>query len=435
MLVSRASTLVETDALSSSRLGRSGWETELVHLAGALNASEVYDEHVVRVGPEHGVRVRRVYHAHGSSVERCVLTGDEELARRWSGAAAGTPLDEWARGAGIGTPTRSIPARLADAEDAEDARGWLMEVAQDPRGLEAAFPHARRIADRAWAHDGVALPTRAKFVGPIFVGAGATLPDDAVLVGPLLMPDRAGITPEDVDQVVVRRERSSRYWWPVHSDRPKSYRWSKRLFDIVVSAAALVVLSPVFAAVALLILIEDGRPVFFRHRRQTIFGREFDCLKFRSMVRNADAMQAKLRQSQQNAVDGPQFHMDNDPRILRIGHVLRATQLDELPQLINVLRGDMSLVGPRPSPDRENQYCPSWREARLSVRAGITGLWQVCRQRGQHTDFQEWIRYDIEYVQHRSWGLDLWILWKTVARFLPRAIRGDQAPRPPYWRS
>ena len=87
---------------------------------------------------------------------------------------------------------------------------------------------------------------------------------------------------------------------------------------------------------------------------------------------------------------------------------------DELPQFVNVLRGQMSVIGPRPSPERENRFCPAWREARLSVRPGLTGLWQVCRTRAPETDFQEWIRYDMHYVEHRTWRLDAWILWRTV---------------------
>jgi lipopolysaccharide/colanic/teichoic acid biosynthesis glycosyltransferase len=94
--------------------------------------------------------------------------------------------------------------------------------------------------------------------------------------------------------------------------------------------------------------------------------------------------------------------------------VLRDLQLDEIPQFINVLVGDMSVVGPRPSPFKENQYCPPWREARLSVRPGVTGLWQISRTRAAGSDFQEWIKYDIEYVERQSFRLDLWIIYKTV---------------------
>jgi lipopolysaccharide/colanic/teichoic acid biosynthesis glycosyltransferase len=105
--------------------------------------------------------------------------------------------------------------------------------------------------------------------------------------------------------------------------------------------------------------------------------------------------------------------MANDPRLTRVGRVIRKLNIDELPQFINVLMGDMSVVGPRPSPHKENQYCPAWREARLSVRPGITGLWQVQRTRRAGADFQEWIKYDIEYVQKAGVWTDLFIILKT----------------------
>src|SRR5207248_7868201 len=103
---------------------------------------------------------------------------------------------------------------------------------------------------------------------------------------------------------------------------------------------------------------------------------------------------------------GPQFYIEWDVRVTKVGRFLRQTRLDELPQFFNVLRGQMSVVGPRPSPFKENQFCPAWREARLSVRPGITGLWQVKRTRTVGLDFQEWIKYDIEYVENASFSLD-----------------------------
>src|SRR5690606_37334355 len=163
-------------------------------------------------------------------------------------------------------------------------------------------------------------------------------------------------------------------------------------------------------------MIEDGWPVFFAHRRQTIRGREFPCFKFRTMCRDAERMKAAL--AAVNACDGPQFFMQEDPRLLRVGRFLRRYQLDEPPQFWNVLLGHMSVVGPRPSPDGENQFCPAWREARLSVRPGVTGLWQIRRTREPLTDFQEWIRYDLEYVMQQSLRLDLWVIRQTVLSIL-----------------
>ncbi len=136
------------------------------------------------------------------------------------------------------------------------------------------------------------------------------------------------------------------------------------------------------------------------------------------MRRDAESMVAELQAL--NKADGPQVFIENDPRVTRIGRMLRKTQIDELPQLWNVIRGDMSFVGPRPSPERENQFCPAWREMRLSVRPGITGLWQLRRTRTPGEDFQEWIKYDVEYVRTASTLLDLKVVFLTAFQILGR---------------
>ena len=192
----------------------------------------------------------------------------------------------------------------------------------------------------------------------------------------------------------------------------------KRAFDIVFALAALVMTLPLYPLVMLAIWLEDGQPFFFAHRRETIGGRDFGCLKFRSMRKDADTMKQHLRAA--NQADGPQFFIAEDPRLTRVGRVIRKYNIDELPQFINVLLGHMSVVGPRPSPYSENQFCPSWREARLSVRHGITGLWQLRRTRQPGRDFQEWIKYDLEYVQNVSCWLDLLIILRTIRLLLGR---------------
>jgi lipopolysaccharide/colanic/teichoic acid biosynthesis glycosyltransferase len=134
------------------------------------------------------------------------------------------------------------------------------------------------------------------------------------------------------------------------------------------------------------------------------------------MLVGADKMQAKLRTL--NEADGPQFKMDGDPRTSVVGDLLRDTYIDQIPQFLKVLLGQMSVVGPRPSPESENTLCPPWRDARLSVRPGITGLWQVCRTRRPGKDFQEWIHYDTKYVTDLSFKMDLWIAWRTANKML-----------------
>ncbi len=198
--------------------------------------------------------------------------------------------------------------------------------------------------------------------------------------------------------------------------------FTKRSMDIVLSSIFLFFLSPLFVATAVLIRFTSRGPVFFADRRQGLGGKEFSCFKFRTMIPEAASLQSKLRQ--ENEVDGPQFKLSNDPRLTKVGDFLRKYNVDELPQLFNVLVGEMSLVGPRPSPDRENQLCPGWRRTRLSVRPGITGLWQVLRLRNSNTsDFQEWIYYDVEYAKHQSLWLDcLIILYTPCTVFAPRLV-------------
>ena len=130
------------------------------------------------------------------------------------------------------------------------------------------------------------------------------------------------------------------------------------------------------------------------------------------MVRHADKLSPEL--VGENICDGPQVFIKHDGRITGVGRLLRRLQIDEIPQFWNVLLGHMSIVGPRPSPDEENQYCPAWRDLRLSVRPGITGLWQIRRTRAPGEDFQEWIRYDIEYVRRANFWFDLAVCIRTA---------------------
>ena len=188
----------------------------------------------------------------------------------------------------------------------------------------------------------------------------------------------------------------------------------KRFADIITSLIVLILFAPIFPVIAIVIKLNSKGPAFFKHRREGMHGKEFSCLKFRTMDVGADEIQNRLRFKNQS--DGPQFKVKNDPRVTIVGKFMRNTFLDEIPQFINVLSGQMSVVGPRPSPKSENSLCPAWRDARLSVRPGITGLWQICRTRQKGRDFQEWIYYDTKYVKKLSLGLDLFICWKTAKK-------------------
>ncbi|MHC4472361.1 MAG: sugar transferase, partial [Planctomycetota bacterium] len=246
----------------------------------------------------------------------------------------------------------------------------------------------------------------------IWIGAGRELEKDSCVVGPAVLWDDPEKRPQLEDVQWQEIEPTT----PEISPRAEGFGVrdfpGKRIFDIAFSVLALALTLPLYPFIILAIMIEDGWPPFFTHRRESLGGREFPCLKFRSMRRDAERIKAEL--ALENQADGPQFFIEKDPRLTRVGRFLRATQLDELPQFFNVLLGHMSIVGPRPSPRSENQYCPAWREARLSVRPGITGLWQVRRTRRTGLDFQEWIKFDLEYVEKASWRLDAWIILRTL---------------------
>ena len=199
------------------------------------------------------------------------------------------------------------------------------------------------------------------------------------------------------------------------ADVSRRYLIAKRLFDLAVCVLLLPVVLPLFLLSALAIWLDSPGPVFIAQERTGRDGTTFRMLKFRTMVRNAAELKAQL--AHLNVLPPPDFKIPHDPRITRVGKFLRQTSLDELPQLLNVLRGDMSLVGPRPTSFAPTTY-ELWHTHRLEVTPGITGLWQV---KGRNTTtFDERLRLDIEYIEHRSFALDLKILLQTVPSVLRR---------------
>jgi len=184
----------------------------------------------------------------------------------------------------------------------------------------------------------------------------------------------------------------------------------KRAMSVVIASVALVVTTPLIALIALAIKLESRGPVFFIQERIGLGGRPFRLIKFRTMVADAEARKAQL--AHLNEVSGPAFKIKRDPRITRVGAALRKLSLDELPQLWNVLKGDMSLVGPRPPTPNEVMYYTRRQVQRLGIMPGLTGLWQVSG-RSTITDFDQWIELDLRYAQQWSVWLDLLILLKT----------------------
>jgi lipopolysaccharide/colanic/teichoic acid biosynthesis glycosyltransferase len=188
----------------------------------------------------------------------------------------------------------------------------------------------------------------------------------------------------------------------------------KRAIDVVAAALALVLLSPLFLAVAFAILVRDGRPILFWQTRVGLHGRPFRVVKFRTMVPDAEARLAELEAL--NEIRGQAFKLTDDPRLTRTGRFLRKTSIDELPQLWNVVRGEMSLVGPRPPLEREVAGYDLWHRRRLSMTPGITGLWQVAGRRDDQ--FDRWVELDLAYIDRWSLWLDLKIVLRTVPAML-----------------
>lgn len=187
------------------------------------------------------------------------------------------------------------------------------------------------------------------------------------------------------------------------------YKFFKRTLDIICSLIGLIILSPIFLLVGILISIESKGPIFFKQVRVGLRGKEFNMYKFRSMVVNAEELKERL--SKQNEMSGPMFKMKNDPRVTKVGRFIRKTSIDELPQLLNVLKGEMSLVGPRPSLPNEVKKFESWMLKRLEVKPGLTCYWQVSGRNS--IGFEEWMKLDVKYVRKRGFFLDLKLIFKT----------------------
>ena len=183
----------------------------------------------------------------------------------------------------------------------------------------------------------------------------------------------------------------------------------KRCLDILTASAGLVLLSPLFAAVAVAVKATSRGPVFFEQMRSGRGGKPFVMYKFRSMIDGAERQKREL--AELNEQDGPAFKIEHDPRITPLGRLLRMTSVDELPQLWNVLQGDMSLVGPRPLPCDESDACRGWQRRRLDVTPGLTCIWQICDRSG--VSFNEWVRMDVRYIRSRSLWRDFKLLLQT----------------------
>jgi lipopolysaccharide/colanic/teichoic acid biosynthesis glycosyltransferase len=347
-------------------------------------------------------------------------------------------------------PSRDVPLEHG-AVNLGTERGLLAMNERLALGLARQKPSAGGRPSTLRAGSGVRVHATATLTGPVVLQDDVEIRENATVIGPTVIGRASIVGPgATVAQCVVGsglvvgpeatiRHRvylgeseetadaseavppASAMWetqpLAIESDTPQSaiYPAVKRAFDATVAGLALLVLLPLGLVLAALVKLESRGPIFFGHEREGLGGKGFRCWKLRTMFHGADLQQRRLLQL--NQVDGPQFKVRRDPRRTRVGYVLTTLNLDELPQLWNVLVGEMSLVGPRPSPFRENQVCVPWREGRLSVRPGITGLWQICRHDRDKSDFHQWIYYDLLYVRYMSFVLDVKIMALTLLAF------------------
>ena len=384
-----------------------------VRLHGAMEQG--YSERVIADDQDRFVRFERVYSAADWRLGRVALTASRDLALVWR--AASDARSGWRTLRRRVDPnqrtTLSVPGSVFDREQPDQVSEFIRGLVSVWKRPDATIRRARRIEGEAWGDLETQRPAGARLIGPVWVGAGRAVATERAVVGPAVLWDLPEKRPQPGPIQWNRVEPQDIVLGPIRPQHlSRLQRGLRRVFDIAFATFALMITLPFAPLIAFAIWKEDGRPIFFAHERESMNGHLFPCLKFRTMRK--DAEQIKTRLLEANQADGPQFYMEDDPRISKVGRVLRKTNLDELPQFLNVLAGHMAIVGPRPSPHKENQYCPPWREARLSVRPGVTGLWQVRRSRNAGEDFQEWIRYDIEYVENRSWRMDFSIIWWTI---------------------
>lgn len=188
------------------------------------------------------------------------------------------------------------------------------------------------------------------------------------------------------------------------------YEIFKRIIDIIGAGLGLILLSPIIAIVACAVKVTSKGPIFFSQKRVGKNGELFEMYKFRSMVVNAEELKENLEN--QNEMSGPMFKIKDDPRVTKVGKFIRKTSIDELPQLWNILKGDMSLVGPRPSLPKEVEQFDNWMFKRLSVRPGLTCYWQVSGR--NNIDFEDWMKLDVKYVEERNIWIDIKLIFKTI---------------------
>lgn len=379
---------------------------------------ERYREIAVTDDQSQLIRFDRIYGGSNSRPARTALTPHANIARLWQ--TASTAREGWqALRQQVPSARRTVTTIAGHTylrNDDYDVMQFIRDLIDTWKRPDTTIERARKHQLGVWVDSDSHVKRTTEFVGSAWIGAGREITNEQTVIGPAALWDSPEARPR-IDSVNWNNLEPTKVLDQSIQSRPRSTldRQVKRIFDIAFATTVLLLVVPLWPMIMLAIWLEDGLPIFFAHRRETSGGRTFPCLKFRSMRRNAEEIKSEIKT--QNTADGPQFFVPDDPRLTQVGRFLRKFHLDELPQFLNVLAGHMSIVGPRPSPYLENQYSPAWREARLSVLPGITGLWQVKRTRKKGLDFQEWIKYDIEYVERSNFLLDLAIIWQTFYRY------------------
>ncbi len=309
--------------------------------------------------------------------------------------------------AGIGPLGRLTGNEIADDDATRRVVGYL--------AFANEAPHDRLHAPLLGTVDDLESALRERVVGEVYFASTAT-EDRAQLQEGIRTCEKLGV-PFALPVCAYRLTRakitnpSSDGYLHFLTVRPKRFeRMCKRGFDILASIGALIVLSPLLLLTALAVAITSPGPVLFKQERVGLHGRKFNMLKFRSMVADAEALKARLMAA--NERSGPVFKMKRDPRVTRVGRFIRKYSIDELPQLVNVLRGDMSLVGPRPPLASEVAKYEGWQYRRLSVRPGLTCVWQVSGR--DNISFEEWMLLDMRYIDHWSLMADFDLIRRTI---------------------
>jgi lipopolysaccharide/colanic/teichoic acid biosynthesis glycosyltransferase/ADP-glucose pyrophosphorylase len=355
----------------------------------------------------------------------------------------------------------------ADGDVLLNRSGFRPFLEQSTSGAQVGLPTAVAGIAPLAIGDGTSIGKGAVLVGPLSLGDGCTIGENAVLNSCLVLDGAVigsgarltscivgtGVVIEEgaeLREVAVTIGKSNgssggraltafrREQHVVRPDsceaaleassRRRAYEFWKRSFDVVFSVVCLILLAPVLLALALAVRLDSKGSIIFRQRRCGKDGVEFTMFKFRTMVSNAEDIKRELMA--QNEVDGPMFKMAEDPRVTKTGRLLRGTNLDELPQFWNILKGDMALVGPRPLSWEEMRYNPRWRDMRITLKPGLIGLWQVRSHCKPH--FADWIHADTEYVRNRSAWMDFKIFLaavRTICKSVLGAMRGSAKER------